>query len=208
MPRPQSLSALVVCVAVVACGPPHDQSKTLKVEASYTGTVSPSGETSVHKSTPAVLAELKETTDVADEVNKLFPPPQPPRGMKGSSLANISDDGVFHLADGDTVYMDGLSCTNEGLDNLRKVLIDKDTTVVIAHRSPGTPAPAELWSATQWQGFKEPAYSPFPETAISSGWCNPVASPTNPYAKRYQALAEKFGALRERMRSNNRWRGP
>lgn len=195
---PQSLSALAVCVALIACAPSQNQSK--RVEAAYTGTVSASGEISTHKSTPSELAELKETTDVADQVNRLFPPPGAPRGVKGSSLVNVSEDGVLQLANGDRVYMDGLSCSTEGLDNIRKLLADKDTVVVVARRSPGTPSPAELWSATQWEGLKEPAYSPFPEAAISSGWCDPVTSSTNPYSRRYQALAEKFGALRERMR--------
>src|SRR5262249_23894582 len=140
----------------------------------------------------AELVGVQTVSDLIEQVNKRFPAPMAPRGVTGSGVVRLSDEGVFTLADGDRVYMDGVSCFAEGLEALRRVVLDKDVVVVVSRRSSGPPAAADLGSAKTMSGFIEPAYSAIAETAITSGWCRPVSSPTNPHNQRYAALAEAF----------------
>ena len=183
------LFALVASAGLVACGSEHSPDK--RIEASATATTSPSGEIVVRKPTSDEMAGVKRISDLNEQVNRLFPAPKPPVGVSGSNLVRLSDDGVFTLANGDRVSMDGVSCSPEGLDVLRRLLIEDGTVVVVSRRSSGSPAPAELWSARN-MGLSEPSYSAIAETAITNGWCAPKSSPTNPLNQRYQALAQAF----------------
>jgi len=147
-----------------------------------------SGKITVRAPTAEEQASAQQSADNMEDIAKLYPPSKPPFRAAGSRVLRISNNGVFELANGDRVYMDGVSCPAAGLEYIRKLVLDEDTIVIVSRRSPGTPSPAELWSATDLKGLDSPAYSVIAETALTSGWCNAVSSATNPQNKRYEAL--------------------
>jgi len=189
---------LLGCTLTLGCGSQsgHEVSATAAAEASSDGSVQSREATTREK------AELDEIIQKKGAINERFPGSPTPWGAASESVTDVSVPGVLKLAGGRSVQLDGIRCDEKAVNYLRRILQGEAVSVIVLPAEGATtqPIPAEVWSADndlQRQGLaKSPAYSNVVETAITSGWCEVVASPTSKHNERYAALAQAFKAAR------------
>jgi hypothetical protein len=132
-----------------------------------------------------------------EDIDKRHPPSPIPFDAPTTKVGSVTDAGVIHLTDGRQVVMDGVSCSAQAAEYLRRMLIDARTTVAVNPHSTGTPIAAEVWAVSTFEDMDGKSYSAIAETALTSGWCAPQLTNTNPHNDRYEALMKEFGAQRE-----------
>jgi hypothetical protein len=183
--------AIVYCIALCACGEKATTSqRNGRLEATVTAESCCSGTVTTRAPTTQEQATIDRSADSLDQIEKVYPRSKAPFGETGFRVVSISESGIFELANGDRVYMDGVLCSAAGLGYIRKLVEGEGTVVIASRRSAGVPTPSELWSAETVKGLESPMYSALAETGLTSGWCVPASSSTNPQTKRYQALSK------------------
>ncbi len=194
------ITSLTLVAALAGCG----NGEPMRIEASATAE-SCGGTVSTREATSEESTSVRALMALGEDINRRFPPSPTPFNAPSWKVVRATDTGVLELSDGRHVVMDGVSCTAEGIGYLRRLVIDDDTTLAVSPHSSGSPVEAELWSVTTFEDDETKSYSAVAETALTSGWCVPKASATNPHNGRYEALAREFGALRkaqEQLRAN------
>lgn len=184
--------ALLVAAAVPACSIAPDA----RIAASASAEAC-NGEIVTREVSPEERANLNASMAILEKVGEEFPPSPLPLDAPTWKVASISDGGVIYLTNGGSIVMDGVSCSSEGLANIRRWLIGQDTKVTFVHHSPTELAKAEVWAVTTYGDLEFKAYSAVAESALTSGWCWAKKSTTNRQNKRYEALMKQFAMLRE-----------
>jgi len=185
---------LVGCIATLGCS----ERTNREITASAAAEVSSDGSVKVRKATASEKTRLEEGIKRAEAIDERFPGSAAPRGAPTDRVTEISVPGILKLQSGRSAQLDGVSCNEEAVGYLRRMLEGSNISVVILPSVETTtqPFPAEVWSIDselQVKGITAgPGYSNIVETAIKSGWCKVEATPTSKHNDRYAALAQAF----------------
>ena len=197
------MASSLACLIMAACS-----SGNSELSASAAAVANADGSTSIRQATSAELSELNETVTTAAKVDQRFPPSEPPTNVQAIKANGVVAPGLLQLEDGCRVRMDGVTCSPEGIEYISRLALDATTAIAYIPSSSEIqdPVPAEVWlvdsSLHDTDSSLGLSYSSIAETAIKSGWCIPIRTPTNPHNDRYQALYEAFGK-HPKLGSNN-----
>jgi hypothetical protein len=187
-------SATAVAVLVTAgCTSDHEVSATVAAESNE------QGQTKVRSPTAAERANLDETMRKMAQVDARFPRPPIPKNVPSDLPIGVTAPGIVELQNGRHIRIDGVSCSNQGIEILRRMMIDKTTRVIIIPSTSDPskdPMPADVWTVDSFLQDKMPGagldYSNVVETAITSGWCTVEPTATSKHNERYAALETAF----------------
>ena len=193
--KSSGISLLLLCgCALVSCG--KQQSVTLTAGA--VAEASPGGRVTTRTPTSQEIADLQRNIAQREAIDAHYPGSSAPLGVHSERVIGVSVPGILKLQGGRTVRLDGITCNETAVAYLRRVLQDKNVTVVVlpSDNRRTNPAPAEVWSVDKSLQLQHvtsgPSYSNINETAIASDWCEAHATATNKHNARYAALASAF----------------
>lgn len=171
-----------------------------EVSASATAERSPDGTITSRPATTAEIEDLEQSWKRLKEIDRKYPGPQVPKNAKLLRVTSVDNNGSITLENGQRIRLEGMKCSSETPDYLRRLLMgDMDRVAyILSSKSNDNPAGAYIWHANlsmmndpeMKKLITGPSYSPLNEGALTSGWCTPERSPSNTYNDRYEALAK------------------
>jgi len=171
-----------------------------KVSDSAAAERSSDGTISSRPATPAEVEDLHQFDKRLKEIDVKYPGPQIPTNAKLFRVISVDSNGIMTLTNGQRIRLEGMKCSPETPDYLRRLLMgDMDSIVYIpSPTNNDNPAGAYIWHADlslvndpEMKKFiTGPSYSPLNECALTSGWCIPERSSSNAYNDRYEALSK------------------
>lgn len=170
------------------------------VSASATAERSSDGTIVSRPATTAEIEDLEQSWKRLKEIDRKYPGPQIPKNAKLFRVTAIDNNGSITLENGQRIRLEGMKCSPETPDYLRRLLMgDMDRVVyLLSSTSNDSPAGAYIWHASlslmndpeMQKSITGPSYSPLNEGALTSGWCTPEKSSSNAYNDRYEALSK------------------
>jgi hypothetical protein len=171
-----------------------------EVSASATAERSSDGTIVSRQATTAEIEDLHQFRNRLKEIDRKYPGPQIPKNAKLVRVTSVDNIGNITLEDGQRIRLEGMKCSHETPDYLRRLLMgDMDRVVyILSSRSKDNPAGAYIWHASlsmmndpeMKKYITSPSYSPLNEGALTSGWCTPERSSSNAYNDRYEELSK------------------
>jgi hypothetical protein len=171
-----------------------------EVSASATAERSSDGTISSRPATTAEIEDLHQFGKRLKEIDRKYPGPQIPKNSKLFRVTSVDNNGNITLENGQRIRLEGMKCSSETPDYLRRLLLgDMDRVVyVLSSTSKDNPAGAYIWHASlsmmkdpeMKKYITSPSYSPLNEGALTSGWCTPERSSSNSYNDRYEELSK------------------
>lgn len=150
--------------------------------------------------TPAEIEDLHQFGKRLKEIDSKYPGPQIPKNAKLLRVTSVDNNGNITLENGQRIRLEGMKCSPETPDYLRRLLMgDMDRVVyILSSTSNDNPAGAYIWHADlslmndpEMKKFiTGPSYSPLNEAALTSGWCIPERASGNAYNDRYETLSK------------------
>ena len=193
----QRLAISISLVAFLGCERTPNDGGAEKISASATATTDADGNVVTRDPTADELSRLSDVTKKADVVNQRFPPGAAPSSIPHSKGSRMLQTGDLVLADGRTVVLDGVSCTQKGYEYLSRFFLDPTASLLVEETGPAESGkvPAEVWVV---EPLGSGTSTTFPvEAGISTGWCDAKRSATSPHNDRFAALETAFAAERE-----------
>jgi hypothetical protein len=184
---------IVFGTGIVAAADKKEVSASATAERSSDGTI---------VSRPATTAEIEDLHQFRNrlkEIDRKYPGPQILKNAKLFRVTSVDNNGIITLEDGQRIRLEGMKCSPETPDYLRRLLLgDMDRVVYILSSTSSDSPAAYIWHASlslmndpEMKKFVTgPSYSPLNESALTSGWCTPERSPSNAYNDRYEALSK------------------
>jgi len=170
-----------------------------EISASVTATKSKKGEIITRTATKTELNSLSDFKNNIERINKKYPRPELPIKLKTFKVISISNNGIFHLENGDKVKMSGIICNAQGIRYVKKFYSNKYER--LSFSSPQAANSGEYVSAYIWSvdtSFMHapdakdiitgPSYSGMNDTVILNNWCEIDFKDKSEYHKRYVAL--------------------
>lgn len=152
------------------------------------------------KPTSSEIIALEVSRNNLKEIDCKYPGPEIPKNAKLFQVISIDNKGTITLENGQRIRLEGMKCSPETPDYLRRLLMgDMDRVVYILSSSQkDDPAAAYIWYASlslmndpeMKEFITGPSYSVLNEAALTSGWCTPERSSSNAYNDRYEALSK------------------
>lgn len=185
-----------LALLLVACAKHAKHAEIETLEAISTVETRPGG--TVVEATPsgAQLAETKRIHEAMRIIDDKYPPPDVPDPQSTVyRVAGMSTEGIVHLVGGIQVRLDGVSCSEEGVSKLSRMMLDPEAAVAFAPSSPSNvqPVAAQVWLVRYLDvgaAKPVPSYIRVAESALLSGWCTPSKTGTSMgYDGRYAAIA-------------------
>jgi hypothetical protein len=104
--------------------------------------------------------------------------------------------GEIVLADGRTIALDGVTCSEQGYEYLSRFFMEPAATLLVVETGPAVSGniPAEVW-VVETHDYGTSTMFPV-EAGISSGWCDARQTSTSPHNGRFAALESAFAAER------------
>ena len=171
-----------------------------KVSGSAAAERSSDGTISSRPATPAEIEDLHQFGNRLKKIDNKYPGPQIPKNAKLFRVTSVDNNGIIILENGQRIRLEGMKCSPETPDYLRKLLMgDKDRVAyILSSTSNDNPAGAYIWHASlslmddpEMKNFiTGPSYSPLNEGALTSGWCTSERTSSNAYNDRYEALSK------------------
>jgi hypothetical protein len=190
-----SVSVVILCSASIVSATDKAQ-----VSGSATAERNSDGTITSRPATAAEIADLQRFGKRLKEIDRKYPGPQIPKNAKLLRVTSVDNNGNITLENGQRIRLEGMKCSPETPDYLRKLLMgDMDRVVyILSSASNANPAGAYIWHASlslmndpELKGsITGPSYSPLNEGALTSGWCTPERSSSNAYNDRYGALSK------------------
>jgi hypothetical protein len=179
-------------VQLTACQQ-HDASQT----GASVAAVDQQGNVHTREPTAEELARVQTSQDKIEEINRRFPRAEIPAGVSPSTAVGVLPTGAVELSDGRKVRLDGLKCSDAGLEYLARLLVDPNSSLLVVPTGQikDGVVPADVWTLEKLDGGAL-SYSFPAETALTSGWCDvdPSMSKQN---DRYRSLVEAFHTERQ-----------
>ncbi len=179
---------------IVAAADKKEVSSSATAERSSDGTITS------RPATTAEIEDLEQSWKRLKEIDRKYPGPQVPKNAKLLRVTSIDNNGNITLEDGQRIRLEGMKCSSETPEYLRRLLMgDMDRVAyILSSTSNDNPASAYIWHASlsmmndpEMKKFiTGPSYSPLNEGALTSGWCTSERSPSNAYNDRYEALSK------------------
>ncbi len=186
--------AILFIASIVSADDKAKVSGSAAVERSFDGTISS------RPATPAEVEDLHQFGKRLKEIDSKYPGPQIPKNAKLLRVTSVDKNGIITLENGQRIRLEGLKCSPETPDYLRRLLTgDMDRVVyILSSTNNDNPAGAYIWHADlslmnapeMKKIITGPSYSPLNEAALTSGWCTPERSSSNAYNDRYEALSK------------------
>ncbi len=171
-----------------------------KVSGSAAAERSSDGTISSRPATPEEIEDLHQLGRRLKEIDSKYPGPPIPKDAKLFRVTAVDNTGTITLENGQRIRLEGMKCSSETPDYLRRLLMgDLDRVAyIVSSKGQDSPASAYIWHASlsmmndaEMKKFiTGPSYSPLNEGALTSGWCTPERSSTNAYNDRYEALSK------------------
>lgn len=171
-----------------------------EVSASATAERSSDGTITSRPATTVEIEDLEQSWKRLKEIDRKYPGPQVPKNAKLLRVKSVDNNGNITLEDGLRIRLEGMKCSSETPEYLRRLLMgDMDRVAyILSSTRNDNPVSAYIWHAslsmTNDPEMKKfitgPSYSPLNEGALTSGWCTPERSPSNAYNDRYEALSK------------------
>ncbi len=171
-----------------------------QVSGSAAAERSPDGTITSRPATTAEVESLEQFSKRLKEIDRKYPGPEIPKNAKLFCVTAVDNNGIITLENGQRIRLEGMKCSHETPDYLRRLLMgDMDRVVYIrSSTNNDNPAGAYIWhvdlSLMNDPEMKKvitgPSYSPLNEGALTSGWCTPARSSANAYNDRYEALSK------------------
>jgi hypothetical protein len=149
---------------------------------------------------PAEVEDLHQFGKLLKEIDSEYPGPQIPKNVKLFRVTSVDNNGIITLENGQRIRLEGIKCSPETPDYLRRLLMgDMDSIVyILSSTNSDNPAGAYIWHADlslmndpEMKKFiTGPSSSPLNEGALTSGWCIPERSSNNACNDRYEALSK------------------
>jgi len=182
------------CIAIATADDRVTVSGSATAEKHADGTITSRNPTSSEaNSLDALRSHLKE-------IDRKYPGPQIPKNAQLFRVTSVDKSGNITLENGQQIRLEGMKCSPETPDYLRRLLTgDMDRiTYVLSSTSKDNPAGAYIWHASlsmmndpeMKKYITSPSYSPLNEGALTSGWCTPERSSSNAYNDRYEELSK------------------
>jgi hypothetical protein len=187
----------IACTAtlLVGCAGERTSRKSETLEATAAAVTRPDGTVATVAPSSVQVANVRRVNAEMMSVNERFPPPPIPTSVPPlHHVAAITPEGVIALENGMLVRLDGVSCSREGISNLSQLLQSPEVGVAfIEPPAPGIqPTPVQLWVVQDIAEDKTKpmiTYNRIAESALLSGWCTPLKTPTSRTYERYLAIA-------------------
>ena len=121
-----------------------------EVSASATAERSSDGTISSRPATTAEIEDLEQSWKRLKEIDRKYPGPQIPKNAKLFRVTTVDNNGSITLEDGQRIRLEGMKCSPETPDYLRRLLMgDMDRVVyVLSSTSKDNPAGAYVWHAS------------------------------------------------------------
>ena len=158
------------------------------------------GTITTRKPTSSEANSLDALRNHLKEIDRKYPGPQIPKNAQLFRVTSVDNSGNITLENGQRIRLEGMKCSPETPDYLRRLLMgDMDRVVyIISSKSNEVPAAAYIWHASlslmndpeMKKYITSPSYSPLNEGALTSGWCTQEKSSSNAYNERYEALSK------------------
>ncbi len=189
-----------VFVAILFCASIVSANDKVKVSGSAAAERSPDGTITSRPATTAEVERLEQFSKRLKEIDYKYPGPEIPKNAKLFRVTAIDNKGIITLENGQRIRLEGMKCSPETPDYLRRLLMGNMDRVVynLSSTNGDNPAGAYIWHADlslmndpeMKKVITGPSYSPLNEGALTSGWCTPSRSSTNAYNDRYEALSK------------------
>ena len=202
MSRHQTISVAVrlilattMSAALFGCTSGSDKNPAREIAGYSTGEVTSSGDVVHRKPTEQEKKSVDESFRALQTIDEHYPrPAEPDLNSKLYRVVKVGTELTLQLDTGPSVRIDGLQCSSQGIDYISRVLTDGDSRIAYRPFDSGSraaPIPSEVWLVDVAASPNGPITndSLIAETALTSGWCVPLSSPTSPHYERYRALA-------------------
>jgi hypothetical protein len=193
----QRLAISISLVAFLGCERTPNDGGAERISASATTTTDADGNVVTRDPTADEWSRLSDVTKKAEVVNQRFPPGTTPTNVPPIKGSQMLPTGDLVLADGRTVILDGVSCTEQGYEYLSRFYLEPSASLLVVETGPviSGKVPAEVWVV---ESLGSGTSTTFPiEAGISTGWCDAKHSATSPHNDRFAALETAFAVERE-----------
>jgi hypothetical protein len=194
--RQESMELRIHCAAVVAFAAltACDRNGSTESTAHATAVARSDGSVTVREATANETSRLSQSMETLRAVDAQYSRPEPPYGSPTQKVIQVSEPGILKLRDGTTVRMDGISCKGQGIEYLRRLLLDQAISVAVipSTSTAGGDVPADVWIRDESSETSRASYSNVIETTITSAWCAVEPTQTCRHNERYAALARAF----------------
>jgi hypothetical protein len=188
---------LTACTAtlLIGCAGERTSRKSETLEATAAAVTRPDGTVGTVAPSTDQVANVRRVNAEMMSVNERFPPPPIPASVPPlHRVAAVTPEGVISLENGMLVRLDGVGCSKEGISDLSRLLRSPEVSVAfIEPPTPGIqPTPVQLWVVQDVAEDKTKpiiTYNRIAESALLSGWCTPLKTPTSTTYDRYLAIA-------------------
>ena len=194
----KAITLFAVTLVVGGCYRSTDHADSKGASATATAEASSDGTIVTRAPTEEEMDSLNDHSAKREAVDQRFPPPPIPIHAPRVKATRMLATGDLLLEDGRTIFLDGIACTNQGVEYLGRIFIDPAASLIVVESGAGVDGriPAEVWTVEKFDGGME-MYSFPAETGLTSGWCDPKRSPSSRRNERFAALAEAFANERK-----------
>jgi len=121
-----------------------------EISASATAERSSDGTISSRPATTAEIEDLEQSWKRFKEVDRKYPGPQIPKNAKLFRVTTVDNNGSITLENGQRIRLEGMKCSPETPDYLRRLLMgDMDRVVyILSSTNNNSPAGAYIWHAS------------------------------------------------------------
>lgn len=160
--------------------------------ATSTAELDQNGNLRIRQPTSAEISGRKTVEAKIAEVDRRYPRPEIPKGVLPSKAVRMLAPAIVELADGRRFHLDGVTCSDTGLQYLSRLMINPETAILVVPLadSADQPSAADVWTLEESTG--QTSYSSPVETALTSGWCDVQSGPSSRHKDRYAALVSAF----------------
>jgi hypothetical protein len=173
------------------------------LSASATAEKRSDGTISVRDTTSEELAGVSSIDAKLAPINKLYPAEDPPQNGPRLKAVRVTVPGLIYFKNAPTVRIDGISCSQQGIERISKAILSPSDSVVILPSGTKSlnPLPAVVWTvfsgSDKWLGAFQ-MFSSVADLALMNNWCVAEHSPTSKYNDRYTALAKAFSLAKSK----------